>query len=119
MPTLTDLLRRELLTARRTGDRAAAATLRSTLSALANAEAVPVDDDATRGASEHVAGLGVGPTEAERQELTEVAQVALVRAEIAELHEAATAYEPVDRSRAEGARAGAAVLERVLAGRAG
>ena len=51
--------------------------------------------------------------------LPEAAQVALVRAEIAELHEAATAYERVDRSRADDARAGAAVLERVLADHAG
>ena len=119
MPTLTDLLRGELLAARRGGDRAVAATLRSTLSALANAEAVPVDTAAPRGASEHVAGLGVGATEAERRVLPEAAQVALVRAEIAELHVAATAYERVDRSRAGDALAGVAVLERVLAGHAG
>jgi hypothetical protein len=119
MPTLTDLLRRDLLAARRGGDRAAAATLRATLAALANAEAVPVDDAAPRGASEHVAGLGAGPTEAERRLLPEAEQVTLVRAEIAELHEAAAAYERVDGSRAEDARAGAAVLERVLAHHAG
>ena len=66
---LSDLLRDELLRARRAGDRAIAATVRTTLAALANAEAVPADvvlENAVAEGSEHVAGarLGVGAGEA-------------------------------------------------------
>jgi hypothetical protein len=114
MTSLTDLLRRALLEARRDGDRAATASLRAALATLANAEAVPVAADAPTVASEHVAGLGSGPTEAERRELTTDEQRVAVHEEIADLEAAATTYDGVDPDRAEAARAGARVLRRVL-----
>ena len=113
-PTLSDRLRHELLAARRGGDRAVAATLRSTLAALANAEAVAVEDDAATVTSEYVAGLGAGATDVPRRVVTEAEQRALVEAEIAELRQAETAYAPAHPERAAEAAAGIAVLERVL-----
>lgn len=114
--TLTDLLHDELLRARRSGDRAIAAALRTTLAALSNAEAVPVDERWASGGSEHVAGarLGVGAAEAARRELTDVDRHRILRAEIASLEEAARIYDEPDPGRAEEARRGAALLVGVL-----
>jgi hypothetical protein len=119
MPRLVDAMRRALLDARRHGDRAAAAALRSGLATLANAEAVPVAGDLPTVASEHVAGLGAGATETARRHVTDAEQVALLRAEITELETAAATYDRVDPVRAEGARAGARVLRQVLSGHEG
>lgn len=112
MLTLTEALRRELLGARRGGDRAVAAALRATLTALANAEAVAV---AHPGAGAPTSGLGAGSTEVPRREVTDAEQVALVHAETGELLEAARTYDEIDPDRAAAAREGARVLERVLA----
>jgi uncharacterized protein YqeY len=70
-----DELQGRLRTAMRAKDVVATSVLRSTLAALANAEAVPVPQDATPGPDEssaHVAGarLGVGAGEAPRAHLT-------------------------------------------------
>ena len=123
--TIAAALQRELLLARRGGERAVAAALRTALAGLANAEAVPQADppavpEAGAGledADEHVAGSrqGVGAAEAERRHVGAAEQEALVRGEIDDLRAAAAAYDALDPRRAADARAGAAVLERVLA----
>ena len=116
---LTELLSEELISARRNGDRAVAATIRTTLAALANAEAVPVERpaDVPMTGSAHVAGarLGVGAGETPRRELSMREQRGIVRGEIASLQEAARLYERVDPARAEDARRGAATLTDLLA----
>lgn len=100
---LTDALDRELLAARKAGDRSATSALRAALAALSNAEAVVPGD------------LPDGTVEAERRLVEEAEQRGLLLAEVDDLHAAAAAYEEVDPARAANARAGAAVLERVLA----
>ena len=100
---LTDALDRELLTARKAGDKAATSALRTALAALSNAEAVAAED------------LPDGTVEAVRRLVEEAEQRGLVLAEVDDLHAAAAAYDEVDPGRAADARAGAAVLERVLA----
>jgi len=114
--TLTDLLRDELLLARRAGDRAVAAALRTTLAALSNAEALPVDERPVSGGSEHIAGarLGVGAAEAARRELTDADRHRVVRAEIASIEDAARIYDGPDPGRAEEARRGAIRLVGIL-----
>jgi hypothetical protein len=101
--TLTDALDRALLTARKAGDRPATAALRTALAALANATAVALED------------VPAGTVEADRRLLAEAEQRGLVLAEVDDLHAAAAAYDGVDPGRAADARAGAALLQRVLA----
>src|SRR5580704_15837381 len=77
-------------------DVVAAAALRSALSAIANAEAVPPAEASFRQtSSEHVAGAvaGLGATEAPRRELTEVDIAAIVTTEITDRRSAAAGYE--------------------------
>jgi hypothetical protein len=116
---LTELLSEELVNARRSSDRAVAATIRTTLAALANAEAVPVEGpaDVPMTGSAHVAGarLGVSAGEAPRRELSLREQRGIVRGEITSLQEAARLYERLDPVRAEDARRGAAALADLLA----
>ena len=116
---LTERLSEELVNARRSGDRAVAATIRTTLAALANAEAVPVEGpaDVPMTGSAHVAGarLGVGAGETPRRELSAREQRAIVRGEITSLQEAARLYERVDPDRAADARRGAGTLTDLLA----
>jgi len=116
---LTELLSQELVVARRNGDRAVAASIRTTLAALANAEAVPIEGpaDVPMTGSAHVAGarLGVSAGEAPRRALSVREQRSLVRGEIASLQEAARLYERVDPERAADARRGAAALTDLLA----
>lgn len=123
---LRTALRARLTTAMRERDRATVATLRSAVAALENAEAVPVDELRAGGAggagalgasSEHVAGaaIGVGAAEAERLVLDDDAESAIVRAEVATLHEAAEAYEAAGHAdRAAEARISAATLTEVV-----
>jgi len=115
--TVLPVLQRELLAARRDGDRAAAAALRTTLAALANAEAVPADGVVGADDDAHVAGSrrGAGAAEAERRTVTEAEQQAIVRAELDDLRSAAAAYDSLDPQRAAVARSGADTLARVLA----
>jgi len=115
-------LRDRLTTAMRERDRAAASALRTTLAALENAEAVPVPDAAQRrsatSGSEHVAGaaIGVGAAEADRRELGEDDERAIVAAEVASLREAAGHRRDAgDASGAEAAVAAARLLEDVVA----
>jgi uncharacterized protein YqeY len=97
-------------------DKAAVSVLRSTLSAIENAEAVdPVASTATDG--EFVAGAahGLGAAEATRRSLGEAEVTAIVEAEIAELLDAAETYERAGRAdRAEALRADVEVLTAVL-----
>jgi hypothetical protein len=100
---LTDALDRALLIARKAGDRPATAALRTALAAIANAEAVAPGD------------VPAGTVETDRRFLAEAERRGLVLAEVADLHAAAAAYDELDPGRAGDARAGAALLEEVLA----
>lgn len=99
-------------------DRVAIAALRSALSAIDNAEAVPVEDRAGPGAvSEHVAGAaaGLGAAEAERRVLGEADVRSIVEGEVRERSTAAAEYERLGRDDvAEKLRAEAEVLNRYL-----
>jgi uncharacterized protein len=108
-------LRLALTAALRTRDMTAAAALRSALSAIGNAEAIPVPPaasgagpsaasaagaspagaSAARGGSPHVAGAvaGLGAAEAERRRLSPAQVAAIVRAEIDERLAAAAQYQ--------------------------
>jgi len=72
-----------LTDAMRARDRVAVTALRSALSAVGNAEAVPVDTLPPAGAAE-TAASGVGVADAPRRELTEQDVRAVVLAELAE-----------------------------------
>ncbi|MFD5161356.1 hypothetical protein ACFWMJ_25330 [Streptomyces hawaiiensis] len=99
----------------RARDKAAVSALRGTLSALDNAEAVPVDETAPRAAALEASPVGAGATEAARRELSEREMEDVVRAEAAErLDAAAHLTAPAHADRAERLRAEAAVLLRFL-----
>ncbi|MET7650013.1 hypothetical protein [Streptomyces sp. NPDC005486] len=101
----------------RARDKAAVSALRTTLAALDNAEAVPVEEAELRGAALEYSPVGAGATEAARRELSESGVVQVVRAEAAERLEVAaqlTALAHADR--AARLRAEAAVLLRFLDG---
>lgn len=68
------------------------AALRSALSALENAEAVPVDTMPAAGA---VDAAGLGAADAPRRELTESDERALLDEDIADLRRAETSYSAV------------------------
>ncbi|OIJ24699.1 hypothetical protein [Nocardioides luteus] len=72
MTGLQARLRADLLTARKARDTTATAVLRSTLAAIANAEALPVTE-AALSAEGPIAGaaVGVGATEAARRDLSD------------------------------------------------
>ncbi|MFJ5995043.1 hypothetical protein [Streptomyces sp. NPDC092370] len=101
----------------RARDRAAVNALRGTLSALDNAEAVPVDETGSGAGALEASPVGAGATEAARRELSEREAVDVVRAEVAErLEAAAQLIAPAHAARAERLRAEAAVLLRFLDG---
>ncbi|MEU2515775.1 hypothetical protein [Streptomyces syringium] len=101
----------------RARDKAAVSALRSTLAALDNAEAVPVDEAGLRGVALEHAPVGAGATEVPRRELSERTMVDVVRAEAAErLEAAAQLTAPAHADRAARLRAEAAVLLRFLDG---
>jgi uncharacterized protein len=117
--TLRATLRSRLTAAMRERDRVGAATLRSALAALDNAEAVPTVDGRGPATSPHVAGaaIGVGAAEAERLLLTDRDERDLVRDEIRGLRDAERLYaEAGEAVRASEAGRGAALLDEVLAG---
>ena len=91
---LRDRLRTRLTEARRARDADLAGALRSAIAALENAEAVaaPWAGDGT--GSQHVAGAaaGLGAAEAERRELDDAQERAIVEQEIAGLVAAAEQY---------------------------
>lgn len=110
-------MRQALPEAMRARDRAAVSALRTTLAALDNAEAVPMDEVEPRGPALEQVPVGVGTTEAARRELSERAVVDVVRAEVAErLEAAAQLTAPAHVGRAGRLRAEAAVLLRFLDG---
>lgn len=114
-------LRVELTARMRQRDRVAVATLRTALAALDNAEAVPVTPLPRTGDGPVAqAVLGVGAAEVERRALSEVDEVALVRAELASLDESVAELEALGRDdRAATAREQAHVLRAVLGDAAG
>ncbi|MFC7490393.1 MULTISPECIES: GatB/YqeY domain-containing protein [unclassified Knoellia] len=101
-------------------DTAAVSALRSALSAIDNAEAVPTDDveTASFGTDDSpIAGaaIGAGATEAARRELTPEDVRALLHREVEERREASTEVEADGhRDRAEDLRREAAVLDAFL-----
>lgn len=112
-------LRSRLTVALRERDRAAAATLRSAIAALDNAEAVPTGDGRGPVTSAHVAGaaIGVGAAEADRLLLTDGDEREIVGDEIRGLIEAERLYAVAGEAvRASEAGRAAALLDDVLAG---
>jgi hypothetical protein len=111
---LRSRLRAALLDARRARDAETVSTIRTALSALENAEAVPTHGP-TGGALED-APTGVGATEAARRVLSDADEVAVLDAEIASLHEAGRAYACSAPERAAAARRAAGALGRLRDG---
>jgi uncharacterized protein YqeY len=111
-------LRTALTQALSSRDALAAAPLRSALSAIANAEAVPPAETSSRQtSSEHVAGAaaGLGATEAVRRELTEADIAAIVTTEITDRQSAAAEYERLGRAdQSERLRREAEILAKLL-----
>ncbi|WP_148572746.1 hypothetical protein [Nocardioides caldifontis] len=110
-------LRTRLTAALRERDKEVAASLRSTLAALENAEAVAAPTTGALAAGEHVAGaaVGIGSSEAPRRTLTEDDEREVVARELADLHAAATSYDAVGAvDRADGLRRAAAAVTAVL-----
>jgi uncharacterized protein len=96
-------------------DRAAVSALRSTLSAIDNAEAVDRPDGADRGLAIEQSAVGVGAMEVARRDLSDDDVARIVRAEIAERESAADGYERSGHpDQAERLRAEAAVLADVV-----
>jgi uncharacterized protein len=102
MPTtvIETRLRAALTTALGSRDSVAASALRSALSAIANAEAVPVAGGSRVIGGEHVAGAvaGVGAAETARRELSDADVAAIVAAEIRDRRSAADDYERLGRA---------------------
>jgi uncharacterized protein len=110
-------MRQALPEAMRARDKVAVSALRTTLAALDNAEAVPVDEAQPRGLALEQSPVGVGATEAARRELSEGEVVDVVRAEAAErLEVAAQLTAPAQAERAARLRTEATVLLRLLDG---
>lgn len=113
---LRSRLRAELRVAMKARDTAAVATLRTTLGAIDNAEAVapaagPAPDDSPiAGAS-----VGLGSSEVPRRELTEADVGAIVAAEVGSLRAAAEEYTSLGRAEhAADLTHRATLLERLL-----
>ncbi|MGM0359053.1 hypothetical protein ACNFRX_03485 [Streptomyces griseoaurantiacus] len=99
----------------RARDKAAVSALRSTLAALDNAEAVPLDESATPGPAIEQTPTGAGATEAARRELSEHTVAGIVRAEAEErLEAAAQLTSPAHTARATRLRTEAEILLRLL-----
>jgi hypothetical protein len=111
---LRSRLRAALLDARRARDAETVSTIRTALSALENAEAVPTHG--TSGGALEDAPTGVGATEAARRVLSDADEVAVLDAEIASLHEAGRAYACSAPERAAAARRAAGALGRLRDG---
>jgi uncharacterized protein len=110
-------MRADLKSAMKARDRTAVAALRTTLAAIANAEALPADDPAARlFAGEHVTGAGA--TEQPRRLLTDADVRAVVEREIHDRTTAAASYDELGRADlADPLRAEADVLTRYLRAR--
>ena len=122
VPALVARLRAALTAALGSGDRAAAAAVRSALSAVGNAEAIDTAAQAgpaglATASSEHFAGAraGLGAGEVPRKRLSAADVMQIVLAEIAERQSAAVEYDRLGHaSRAERLRREADVLAAVL-----
>ena len=117
MTDLQDRLRADLMTARKARDTAATSVLRSTLAAIANAEAQPAEDG-TPPMEGPIAGAaaGVGATDVARRELSDGDVEQVVRDQLSELVTAAELLEANGRpDDAAGLRRQAALLNELLA----
>lgn len=112
---IRDQLRTALKTAMRQRDQETVRALRLALSAIDNAEAIPMDSASGAGAIE-MSAVGAGRSDVARRDLTESAMRAIVAREEAELRDAAAHYRAVDQDRAEALTHAAAVLRTTLAG---
>jgi uncharacterized protein len=113
--SLRERLRTALPAAMKARDRTAVSVLRSTLSAIDNAEAVDRPAGADRGLAIEQSAVGVGAMEVARRDLSEDDVGRIVRAEIAERESAAEGYERSGRAdRAEQLRAEATVLANLM-----
>jgi uncharacterized protein len=117
-PGIQSRLRRALAAALRARDQVAVAALRTALSALANAEAVPEPASATQpAASAHVAGAatGLGAAEARRRQLSEAEAQRIISLEVRDRLSAAEQYDSAGHAdRAARLRREAAVLTAAL-----
>jgi uncharacterized protein len=105
-------LRADLLAAMKAKDRGAVAAIRSALSAIANAEAVPAPAPTTGDGPIAGAVSGVAATDAPRRDLSDDQVRRILRAEITEREHEANAYDEAGRSdTADRLRREAAVLE--------
>jgi hypothetical protein len=102
-----------LVAAMKRRDRVAASTYRTALSAISNAEAVPLDDENRTGALEAIA-VGVGQSEAPRRILTEPQVIEIVRGEIAERQSAADSIASTHPDRAQQLRYEASLLTDII-----
>src|SRR5690349_21859379 len=113
--SLRERLRTALPVAMKARDRTAVSVLRSTLSAIDNAEAVDRPAGADRGLAIEQSAAGVGAMEVARRDLSEHDVERIVRAEIAERETAAAGYAGSGRAEQAGKlRAEAAVLTALL-----
>lgn len=112
---LRDRLRAALPAALKARDRATASTLRATLAAIENAEAVDAGTGATKAGAIEASAVGIGVAEVARRELSEADVVAIVQAEISERERAAEVYAGSGHpDKAEELRAAAAALTAFL-----
>jgi len=118
LPALRERMSAALTRAMKTRDRVAVSALRSTLGALANAEAVGVATSVAAVGSQDFAGSssGVGSSEVVRRTLADHETAELVLAEAVEREDAAEGYDAAGQSsRAEQLRAEATVIRSFLA----
>ena len=106
-------LRRDLTSAMRARDRAAVSALRSALSAIENAEAVPIEQRSPADGVGPVAGAGA--TDVARRELTDADVLAIVEREAGDRTDSAEQYDRLGQhDHAQRLRAEADVLSRYL-----
>lgn len=116
-PALRERMSAALTRAMKARDQLAVSALRSTLGALANAEAVSVCTPVAGAGSKEVAGssIGVGSSEAVRRTLSDLEAAELVVAEAVEREDAALDYEAAGQAvAAERLRAEATVIRSFL-----
>jgi hypothetical protein len=113
---LRQRLREALPAAMKSRDRTATATLRATLAAIENAEAVAPPDGARPGLAIEQVAIGLGTAEVARRVLTDAEVERIVRDELTDRETAAAEYERAGRpDRAAQLRSEAAVLAAHLA----
>ncbi|MEZ5157928.1 MAG: hypothetical protein R2687_03755 [Candidatus Nanopelagicales bacterium] len=116
--SIGEQLRDQLAVAMRRRDTAVVAAIRSAMSAIANAQAVPtVDPSRTTAESEHFAGstAGLGAAEAQRLTLTEQQQRSILAGEVAQLLEHVHRLDRLcRRDEADGVRRAVQTLQAVM-----